>query len=57
LKGSFRNSWFGQYLDLPLNNNARFEMSIVYEFLERRFMFEDNEKKDEIWVNYCDTPL
>ncbi|KAG5585103.1 hypothetical protein H5410_045537 [Solanum commersonii] len=33
---------FLQYLDLPRNNNARSLMSIVYELLKTKFMFENN---------------
>ncbi|KAG5577477.1 hypothetical protein H5410_057611 [Solanum commersonii] len=39
LEDFFRNSCFGQYLDLPMKNNARFQISIVNELLKRRFIF------------------
>ncbi|KAG5600273.1 hypothetical protein H5410_031643 [Solanum commersonii] len=39
LEDFFRNSCLGKYLDLHMNNNARFQMSIVYELLKRRFTF------------------
>ncbi|KAK4731433.1 hypothetical protein R3W88_024421 [Solanum pinnatisectum] len=53
----FRNSSFGHFLDLPKKNNVRFQMSIVYELLKRRFIFQNPEKKDEVLINYCDMPL
>ncbi|KAG5585817.1 hypothetical protein H5410_046251 [Solanum commersonii] len=37
LEDIFRNSCFGQYLDLPMNNNAHFQLTIVYELLKRSF--------------------
>ncbi|KAH0696432.1 hypothetical protein KY290_013795 [Solanum tuberosum] len=39
LEDFFRNSCFGHFLDLPENNNARFQMTIVYELLKRRREF------------------
>ncbi|KAG5615471.1 hypothetical protein H5410_015295 [Solanum commersonii] len=39
LKDFFRNYCFWQYLDFPPNNNAHFQMRIVYELLKRRFIF------------------
>ncbi|KAH0711880.1 hypothetical protein KY289_007839 [Solanum tuberosum] len=36
LEDFFRNSCFGQYLDLLEENNARFQMTMVYELLKRR---------------------
>ncbi|PHT36805.1 hypothetical protein CQW23_24505 [Capsicum baccatum] len=32
-----KESYFGQYLDLPEDNNAHFQMKMVYDFLKRRF--------------------
>ncbi|KAG5630709.1 hypothetical protein H5410_002426 [Solanum commersonii] len=32
-------SCFGQYLDWPMNNNVRFQISMVYELLKRRLIF------------------
>ncbi|KAH0725358.1 hypothetical protein KY284_001223 [Solanum tuberosum] len=40
-----------------LNNNARFQMTMVYELLKRRFIFHNPEKKDEVFINYCGMPL
>ncbi|KAG5601407.1 hypothetical protein H5410_032777 [Solanum commersonii] len=57
LEDIFRNSYFGHFLDLPENNNARFQMTIVYELLKRRFIFQNPEKNDEVLINYCGMPL
>jgi len=57
LEDFFRNSCFGHFLDLPENNNARFQMTMVYELLKRRFIFQNPEKKDEVLINYCGMPL
>ncbi|PHT72933.1 hypothetical protein T459_23718 [Capsicum annuum] len=43
-------SCFGQYLDLPEDNNARFWMKMVYDLLKRRFMYENKDKIDEAWA-------
>ncbi|KAH0729584.1 hypothetical protein KY289_000772 [Solanum tuberosum] len=53
LEDFFRNSCFGHFLDLPENNNARFQMTMVYELLKTRFIFQNPEKKDEVLINYC----
>ncbi|PHU19481.1 hypothetical protein BC332_10632 [Capsicum chinense] len=50
-------SYFGQYLDLPKNNNAHFQMKMVYDLLKHRFMYENKDKIDEVWINYCDMPI
>ncbi|KAH0658789.1 hypothetical protein KY285_029228 [Solanum tuberosum] len=39
------------------NNNARFQMTMVYELLKRRFIFQNPEKNDEVLINYCGMPL
>ncbi|PHU12592.1 hypothetical protein BC332_19522 [Capsicum chinense] len=57
LDAYFRDSCFGKYLDLPEDNNARFQMKMVYELLKRRFMYENKDKMDEVWINYCDMPI
>ncbi|PHU19588.1 hypothetical protein BC332_10739 [Capsicum chinense] len=36
LDSYFRESYFGKYLDLSEDNNARFQMKIVYDILKRR---------------------
>ncbi|PHT93092.1 hypothetical protein T459_00974 [Capsicum annuum] len=51
-----RESCFGQYLDLPEDNNARFQMKMVYNLFKRRFMYENKDKMDEVLINYCDCP-
>ncbi|PHU01147.1 hypothetical protein BC332_30934 [Capsicum chinense] len=48
---------FGKYLDLPEDNNARFQMKMVYELLKRRFMYENKDKMDEVWINYYGMPV
>ncbi|KAG5630879.1 hypothetical protein H5410_002596 [Solanum commersonii] len=48
LEDFFRNSCFGHFLDLLENNNARFQMTMVYELLKRKFIFQNLEKKDEV---------
>ncbi|PHU12510.1 hypothetical protein BC332_19440 [Capsicum chinense] len=50
-------SCFGQYLDLSEDNNARFQMKMVYDLLKRRFMYENKDKMDEVWINYCGMPV
>ncbi|KAM3217715.1 putative protein isoform X1 [Capsicum annuum] len=57
LDAYFRDSCFGQYLDLPEDNNARFQMTMVYGLLKRRFMYENKDKMDEVWINYCGMPV
>ncbi|KAH0712435.1 hypothetical protein KY289_008394 [Solanum tuberosum] len=39
LEDFLRNSCFGYFLDLPENNNAHFQMTMVYELLKRRREF------------------
>ncbi|PHT72219.1 hypothetical protein T459_23004 [Capsicum annuum] len=35
---------FGKYLDFSKDNNARFQMKMVYDLLKRRFMYENKDK-------------
>ncbi|PHU04541.1 hypothetical protein BC332_25363 [Capsicum chinense] len=51
------DSCFGKYLDLPEDNNARFQMKMVYELLKHRFMYENKDKMDEVWTNYYGMPV
>ncbi|PHU06930.1 putative WRKY transcription factor 23 [Capsicum chinense] len=44
-----RESYFVQYLDFPEDNNARFQMKMIYDLLKRRFMYENKDKMDEAW--------
>ncbi|KAM3319615.1 hypothetical protein P3S67_006815 [Capsicum chacoense] len=53
LDAYFRDSCFEKYLDLPEDNNTHFQMKMVYELLKRRFMYENKDKMDEVWINYC----
>ncbi|PHU14676.1 hypothetical protein BC332_15881 [Capsicum chinense] len=48
-----KESCFGKYLDLPEDNNACFQMKMVYDLLKRRFMYENKDKMDEVRINYC----
>ncbi|PHT34132.1 hypothetical protein CQW23_25932 [Capsicum baccatum] len=57
LMGDFMESCFGQYLDLPEVNNARFQMKMVYDLLKHRFMYENKDKMDEVWINNCGMPV
>ncbi|PHU01278.1 hypothetical protein BC332_31065 [Capsicum chinense] len=50
LDAYFRKSCFGQYLDLSEDNNARFQMKMIYDLLKRRFMYENKDKMDEVDV-------
>ncbi|PHT69688.1 hypothetical protein T459_24792 [Capsicum annuum] len=45
-----KESFFGKYLDLLEDNNARFQMKMVYDLLKRRFMYENKDKMDEAWA-------
>ncbi|PHT50301.1 hypothetical protein CQW23_10048 [Capsicum baccatum] len=47
LDSYFRESCFRKYLDLPEDNNARFQMKMVYDLLKHRFMYEN---KDKAWA-------
>ncbi|PHU00862.1 hypothetical protein BC332_30649 [Capsicum chinense] len=49
LDSYFRKSYFGQYLDLSEDNNARFQIKIVYDLLKHRFIYENKDKIDEAW--------
>ncbi|KAG5596069.1 hypothetical protein H5410_037301 [Solanum commersonii] len=66
LEDFFKSSCFGYFLDLPKANNARFQMSMVYDLLKRRIKYkgddsytleDKNKKMDEIWINYCGMPV
>ncbi|PHU04476.1 hypothetical protein BC332_25298 [Capsicum chinense] len=59
LMGDFvvKDSCFGKYLDLSEDNNARFQMKMVYELLKCMFMYENKDKMDEVWINYCGMPV
>ncbi|XP_059283093.1 uncharacterized protein LOC132036731 isoform X2 [Lycium ferocissimum] len=54
LEDFFRATCFGMYLDLPEDNNVRFQRTIVYGLLKRRIICSKN---DEIWINYCGMPV
>ncbi|PHU09131.1 hypothetical protein BC332_20991 [Capsicum chinense] len=57
LDSYFKETCFGQYLDLPKDNNARFQIKMVYDLLKRRFMYENKDKIDGVWINYCGMPV
>ncbi|PHT52841.1 hypothetical protein CQW23_07303 [Capsicum baccatum] len=42
-----KESCFGKYLDLSEDNNARFQIKMVYDLLKCRFMYENKDKMDE----------
>ncbi|PHU25526.1 hypothetical protein BC332_03858 [Capsicum chinense] len=48
---------FGKYLDLQEDNNACFQMKMVYDLLKCRFMYENKDKMDEVWINFCGMPV
>ncbi|PHU28115.1 hypothetical protein BC332_00208 [Capsicum chinense] len=50
-------SCFGKYLDLSEDNNARFQIKMVCHLLKRRFVYENKDKMDEVWINYCGMPV
>ncbi|KAF3680780.1 putative protein EIN4-like [Capsicum annuum] len=50
LDSYFRKSCFGQYLDLPEDDNARFRMKMVYDLLKYWFMYENKDKMDKAWA-------
>ncbi|PHT28257.1 hypothetical protein CQW23_32139 [Capsicum baccatum] len=50
LTGDLVGKLFGQYLDLLKDNNARFQMKMVYDLLKRRFIYENKDKMDEAWA-------
>ncbi|PHT32504.1 hypothetical protein CQW23_28841 [Capsicum baccatum] len=52
LDAYFRDSCVGKYLDLSEDNNAHFQIKMVYELLKRRFMYENKDKMDEVWIYY-----
>ncbi|PHU12334.1 hypothetical protein BC332_19264 [Capsicum chinense] len=52
-----KKSCFGKYLDLPEDNNDRFQIKMVYDLLKRRFMYENKDKMDEVWINYYGMPV
>ncbi|PHU09530.1 hypothetical protein BC332_21390 [Capsicum chinense] len=57
LDSYFRDNCFEKYLDLLEDNNARFQIKIVYELLKCRFMYENKDKMDKVWINYCGMPV
>ncbi|PHU02842.1 hypothetical protein BC332_28093 [Capsicum chinense] len=57
LDSCFRKSCFGHYLDLSEDHNAYFLMKILYDLLKRRFIYENKDKIDEVWINHCGMPV
>ncbi|PHT68610.1 hypothetical protein T459_28097 [Capsicum annuum] len=45
-----KESCFGQYLDLAEDNNACFQMKMVYDPLKHKFMYKNKDKMDEVDV-------
>ncbi|KAM3284607.1 hypothetical protein P3S67_023406 [Capsicum chacoense] len=54
LDAYFKDSFFRKYLYFSEDNNARFQMKMVYELLKRRFMYENKDKMDEVKGKSCD---
>ncbi|PHU28837.1 hypothetical protein BC332_00930 [Capsicum chinense] len=50
-------SCFGQYLDLSADNNARFQIKMVYDLLKLTFMYENKDKMDKVRINYYGMPI
>ncbi|PHT53447.1 hypothetical protein CQW23_07909 [Capsicum baccatum] len=57
LDSYFRESFFGQYLDLSEDNNAHFQMKMVYDLLKHKFMYENKDKMDGVWINFYGMPV
>ncbi|KAF3621924.1 hypothetical protein FXO37_32539 [Capsicum annuum] len=57
LDAYFMESCFGQYLDLSKDNNTHFQIKMVYDLLKYRFIYENKDKMDEVWINYCGMPV
>ncbi|PHU25869.1 hypothetical protein BC332_04201 [Capsicum chinense] len=57
LDAYFRDNFFRKYLDFSEDNNARFQIKMVYELLKRRFMYKNKDKMDEVWINYYGMPV
>ncbi|PHU03646.1 hypothetical protein BC332_28897 [Capsicum chinense] len=34
-----------------------YPMKMVYDLLKRRFIYENKDKMDEVWINYCGIPV
>ena len=32
-------------------------MKLVYDLLKHRFMYENKDKMDRVWINYCGMPV
>ncbi|PHU03353.1 hypothetical protein BC332_28604 [Capsicum chinense] len=57
LDAYFKDSCFEKYLDLLEDNSDCFEIKMVYDLLKRRFMYENKDKMDEVWMNYDGMPV
>ncbi|PHU24935.1 hypothetical protein BC332_03267 [Capsicum chinense] len=44
-------------IDRYSDKSARFQMKMVYELLKLRFMYENKDKMDEVWINYYGMPV
>ncbi|PHU26289.1 hypothetical protein BC332_04621 [Capsicum chinense] len=55
LTGDFvvKDNYFEKYPNLPKDNNARFQMKMIYELFKRSSMYENKDKMDEVWISYC----
>ncbi|KAF3637015.1 hypothetical protein FXO38_23911 [Capsicum annuum] len=52
LDAYFRDNCFEKYLNLSKDNNAHFQIKMVYELLKRRSMYENKDKMDEAFNSY-----
>ncbi|PHU28918.1 hypothetical protein BC332_01011 [Capsicum chinense] len=43
--------------DLMEEYNAHFQRKMVYDLLKRRFMYENKDKMNEVWIDYYDMPV
>ncbi|PHU19345.1 hypothetical protein BC332_10496 [Capsicum chinense] len=57
LDAYFMESCFGQYPDLSKDNNTHFQIKMVYDLLKYRFIYENKDKMDEVWINYFGMPV
>ncbi|PHU17861.1 hypothetical protein BC332_13556 [Capsicum chinense] len=46
-----------KHLDLLEDNNARFQIKMIYDLLKCNFIYGNKDKMDEVWINYCGMPV
>ncbi|KAF3673874.1 hypothetical protein FXO37_06713 [Capsicum annuum] len=62
LEEFFKKDCFGRFLWMPKDNNAHFQMSMVYGLLKRRIKYVGDDKDltggwMKIWINYYGMPI